>query len=42
MIQKMFSHSQPEPPTWAATKNDVPVTRSVIIMVMAMRKAGMA
>ena len=41
MIQKMFSYSQPVPPR-AATKNEVPVTRSVNIMAMAIRKAGMA
>ena len=41
MIQKMFSYSHWDPPTWG-TKNEVPVARSVIIMVMTARKAGMA
>ena len=40
-IQKAFSHSHPVPP-WPATKNEVPTTRSVIMDVKAIKRAGMA
>jgi hypothetical protein len=40
-IQKAFSHSHPVPP-WPATKNEVPVTRSLIMEMKAINRAGMA